>query len=442
MSLDETVKAFLEEVSCTSVLLALSGGADSMVLLECLLPLPEGVRLELFHMEHGIRGEASKRDADFVKNCAKEKNLLLHTVSLNIPYLARLHGRGLEEEARIQRYEHMEKIRRERGISHILLAHHRDDQKETVLMNFLRGSFLLGLAGMEEKKGVFLRPLLGTDKKDILKYAREKKIPYCEDETNSDTAYTRNRIRKTLLPLIEEDFPDAMNQVLRKGEAYREAADFLHTGAESFRKNALLRREDAEILPLDDFLNLHPALRRSVLYETVADLRGGRKDVSYAEIQSLLDYAEGRGGRPSLSGNLQTGIGRSSLYLAKSTLPRHPENSLLYADEEYEIGTSEMDGAICTFVLKYDRITEIPVLREARGEDRITISGDGHTKSVRRLLIDEKVPRWEREGILLLTCGGKIIGIPNLRMDSSWIAGENEQAIVVRIRRKRNGDSN
>ena len=197
------------------VLAGVSGGADSVCLLLMLEQLQKKTDflLEAVHVEHGIRGEESRKDAAFVKNLCQDHGIRCHIFSVEVPLFAEKHGLGLEEAARILRYdcykkaaESVKKEFPEKKIR-LALAHHAEDNAETVLFQMVRGSGLDGLCGMSRRRdeGIYelIRPLLAQPREEIETFLRECGQSYCTDETNLDTEYSRNRIRHQVLPELK-----------------------------------------------------------------------------------------------------------------------------------------------------------------------------------------------------------------------------------------------
>ncbi len=221
------------------VLLALSGGADSSLLLYLLAELcqKEGITLEAMHVNHGIRQDEAERDEAFCRSLCEERGIPFHVARISVPALAKQEGRGIEETARKYRYALLEKKREERGLASIATAHNADDNVETVLMHLVRGTGLRGLCGISALRGRLLRPLLSVSKKEVYEAVREAAIPYVEDSTNKDTAYARNYIRHELLPRLERLNPAVSAAILRMTEEVGEDASYLDTLAkEAFDK--------------------------------------------------------------------------------------------------------------------------------------------------------------------------------------------------------------
>lgn len=246
------------------VVVGLSGGPDSVFLLYALHTLQHrmGFTLRAVHVHHGIRGAEADRDEAFSEKLCAKLDIPFQAVHVAAPAYAAQHGLSLEEAARILRYEALEAARQQLGqtlaarpsnspepsaleapspsqpvrtsaapsapAAWIAVAHHLDDQAETVLHNLVRGAGLRGLAGMENRRNHVIRPLLSIKREDILKWLKQNDIPYVTDSTNADPHYTRNRIRSTVLPELREINPEASAHIAHSAALLREADAYFH----------------------------------------------------------------------------------------------------------------------------------------------------------------------------------------------------------------------
>ena len=215
------------------VVVGLSGGPDSVFLLYALYTLQGrmGFTLRAVHVHHGIRGAEADRDEAFSEKLCAKLDIPFQAVHVAAPAYAAQHGLSLEEAARILRYEALEAARQQltqAPAAWIAVAHHLDDQAETVLHNLVRGAGLRGLAGMENRRNHVIRPLLSIKREDILKWLKQYDIPYVTDSTNADPHYTRNRIRSTVLPELREINPEASAHIAHSAALLREADAYFH----------------------------------------------------------------------------------------------------------------------------------------------------------------------------------------------------------------------
>ena len=413
-----------------SALCALSGGVDSVVLLHLLLQC--GVRVEAAHVEHGIRGESSRRDCRFVQELCGKWGVPLHVIHLDVPAQAAKEGRGIEETARAMRYDFLWKTREARRLETLATAHHLNDQAETVLMHLIRGASPVGLSGMRERDGALIRPLLPFSRAQIEQYAQENHLPHVEDETNADIAYTRNYIRHELIPCMEKLNPRAVEAVGRAAELARRQSDFV-------RQEALrVLRSRMYGAALADVSDLHPGLRSEVIAQYLR--AQGTPEFSAADIvriESLL--AGGVGRRVSLGKELferdtngvrrvimePAGSGRWALYSGENETPlgrftlrtgKVPKNLNLgkYAQ-----------------VFDADKIRAPLFVRTRRDGDRLALLGGGKRK-LSDILIDKKVPRALRDSVPLIVMGEEILWAVGAAPGKTCaVVPESVQALVI-----------
>ena len=229
-----------------TVLAAVSGGADSVALLALLKDLADkgGIRLLAAHFEHGIRGDASREDAEFVRRLCESWRVPLIEGKGDVPALARERGMGLEQAARDARREFLRAAREQAGADCVALAHHLDDQAETVLMHLLRGAGLTGAAGMREWENGLWRPLLGVRKAELTDFLRERGVAWREDASNAVPDNPRNIIRLTAMPALERAYPGAVRALGRFARLAQAEDDYMGAQARVFL------HENAEIVPV------------------------------------------------------------------------------------------------------------------------------------------------------------------------------------------------
>lgn len=291
------------------VLAGVSGGADSVCLLLMLEQLQKKTDflLEAVHVEHGIRGEESRKDAAFVKNLCKDHGIRCHIFSVEVPVFAEKHGLGLEEAARILRYdcykkaaESVKKEFPEKKIR-LALAHHAEDNAETVLFQMVRGSGLDGLCGMSRRRdeGIYelIRPLLAQPREEIEAFLRECGQSYCTDETNLDTEYSRNRIRHQVLPELKQINGQAVAHINQSAALLQEMRDFLNEEAEHIREMYVVEKSDGIQLYPGVWEECHEVVQREVLHKAIGQVAGSKKDITRKHIESVRDLYFSQVGR-------------------------------------------------------------------------------------------------------------------------------------------------
>ena len=275
-----------------TVLVAVSGGPDSVALLCVLYALRNdlSIKLHVAHLDHGLRKDSFK-DRVFVENLARVLDLACTAERIDLKAGA---GKGsLEEIARNRRLEFLSAVSRRVKANSIALGHNRDDQAETVLMRLLRGTGLYGLSAISIKRKfrdfTLIRPLLGASRKEIIAYLKEAGIRFRTDPSNLEDAYFRNRIRNTLLPFLEKEYNPNIREVLTT-VAETSALDYEYL---------LLQADQAikkmgGVIKLDVFKKLHPALQRLILRIGIARLQGNTRRISFQHIKELEDLVLNR----------------------------------------------------------------------------------------------------------------------------------------------------
>lgn len=242
-----------------SVIAGISGGPDSTALLDLLAQFAKQTPYEIVvaHVNHGIRGAAAKHDENFVKNLAKKYGFKFEVKRVELA------GKTHQEElGRKIRREFFEKLRGRHRAKWIITAHTADDQMETIIFNFLRGSGVKGLAGMQVQNGFYLKPLLNISKKEILKYLTAGKLEFCSDRTNEDTKYSRNLIRKKIVLPAEKLNPSLKKTLLRSASIFGEINEWLKVEANNFLKK---QKAGKCSFRAKDFLVLPKALQQTVI---------------------------------------------------------------------------------------------------------------------------------------------------------------------------------
>ena len=202
----KTIKKYKLIESGDKVLIAVSGGPDSMCLLDILNKLKEKLKIEIaaIHVNHGIRKEAGE-ETEYIKKYCEKYNIKIYIKYEDVTKLAKQDKIGLEEEGRKVRYGFFDEVLKETGFNKIAIAHNMNDKVETVLMNIIRGAGSLGLKGIDPKRdNKYIRPLIETERKDIEEYCNINKLEPKFDESNNDNTYTRNKVRNILIPFIKK----------------------------------------------------------------------------------------------------------------------------------------------------------------------------------------------------------------------------------------------
>lgn len=285
-------KAFVDEQRLFSkddrILLALSGGVDSVVLAELLLEL--GYTFSAAHCNFHLRGEESNRDAEFVIKWAERKKVKLFVQDFDTYAYMQEKGISLEMAARELRYSWFENLMQENQIDYLLTAHHADDSAETFFINLLRGTGIAGLHGILPKNGNIIRPLLFATRKSILDYAELKNIQFVEDSTNSETKFLRNKIRHRLIPMLKEISPD-FDSIIRKNiERLRDTETVFRNTVENVKDEIIIRENENIKISIAELQSLNPM--GIYLYEILSDY--GFNESVVNNVSMVLDAESGK----------------------------------------------------------------------------------------------------------------------------------------------------
>ncbi len=276
----------LEEDS--GIVLGVSGGPDSICLLDIFCDLRKKYNLKIIvaHINYNLRGKASEKDRDFVKELAKKYGLKFALLEVDN---MKMDDADLENKLRKIRYDFFEKIRREEKMNLIAVAHHKDDQAETVLMRILRGSGLQGLGSIRPKSGKIIRPLLRVSKKEIFDYLSENDLAYRLDESNKDTKFFRNKIRWELLPYLEKNYnPSVRNVLANLAESVADDYDFISQSASEKSKDILLMRDAGAQICVSKIKKEHPAMQRQILRQSIIGVKKNLTDIQSSAVEELL----------------------------------------------------------------------------------------------------------------------------------------------------------
>src|SRR3990172_6093433 len=301
MSLINKLKKFLQTHSLVQagdkVSLAVSGGLDSVALLHLFVQMKSEFKMQLniVHVNHGMRPEADS-DEIFVKDLAEEYNLGFYSTKVDAGAYAKQNKFSLEESARELRYKFFEEILHKTLFDKLATAHTANDQAETVLDHFLRGSGISGLRGMSEKRGPYIRPFLSISRQELQEYVEQNRLSYRQDKTNNDTNFKRNRIRHELIPLLQENFnPNLIGILNRTSEIFRATEQFLQEYAADACKTLIsVKNKNEIILEIDGFLNYNNLIKKYILFNCCSLLLINRSHLNYHKLNEILELIDKR----------------------------------------------------------------------------------------------------------------------------------------------------
>lgn len=439
----------------STVILAFSGGPDSVYLMNFLIKLQKKhpFKIVLAHFNHKLRGRASNKDEKFSKKTAKKNNIKFETTSYDIKQYAKKHKLSLEEAARKKRYEFLEKTRLKYDAKYILTAHHLDDNLETFLINFTRGSGIKGLKGMDFKSGFLLRPLLEIEKDEILSFLKENKIKYKTDKSNKNTKFTRNKIRINLIPQIKKIQPNINNIFKRTRRQLKEIDDFMDKSTtEWIKQNKINKKNKLSVLksyefPINKFSNLHEALKSRIIHKLYSQFHENIDGVNNVLIKKVLALIQtGKTGKTVPFGRKTVLTRTSKTFLCmynntKTEIKFKKINIPGKTQFEYgEIKTSIKDFKSInkwqTINLDYSKLNLPLYVRSKKAGDKVKLLGMSGVKKVKDIFIDKKIPSFERKSIpIFVDAKNNIIAIgKNLISNDKKVTKTTKKILCIKIR--------
>lgn len=419
------------------VLCAVSGGADSMAMLWSLYGLREalGITVSAAHFNHRLRGAESDRDEAFVRTFCQAHGIPLTVGSADVAQYAENHAMGIEEAARECRYAFLQTC----PCDKLATAHTADDNAETVLLHLLRGSGLRGLCGIPPKRGKLVRPLLSVMRGQIEAFLRQEGIAWVEDSTNAEEICMRNRLRHGIMPALNEMMPRLSERLTVQSHLLREEDAYLDALASS------LLREEKGVYSCAPLLAAPEVLQRRALRLMTRSVLA--QDVSFAHIVALQGILASP--NPSAQCALPHGyIARrryDGIELVRDTAVTFPETALQIPGEasipalgmkitcERTENFKKSVNSPFRFAVKYDMITQsILWIRPRRIGDQMSVDGV-HRKSLKKLFIERRIPRAERERTAVLTDGERVLAVAGIGTDLRFFPAEGEPAAIIQI---------
>ena len=467
------------------VVVGVSGGPDSISLLHALVGLKQELKFDIFctHINHMIRGLESDLDEEYVKGFCKSYEIPISVYKFDIPKLAKDKKLSTEETARVCRYEAFEEERIKQSCNKIAVAHNKNDQVETLLMRLMRGTSPSGLACMEPiRDNIFIRPLLGISRKEIEDYCTKNKLNPRIDQSNSEPIFTRNKIRLELIPYLEQNYNEnlidslyRLSKIAGEDKSYfamvvekfitnhvkfsastvaSNAAKKSDTGLQSGETDSKSGENVKAEFSIKAFNQEHPAIKKKILLK-LAEVIYMAEDISYINLESAVKFLEV--GKTSKKLEFPNGIFIEISYDKVIIKSRLSKQSI---EKEYEDSEKEISKAGCetprvgklqeTIInpdairnlkdndyikyFDYDKILEDNlklILRKRRAGDFIKPLGMSGTKTIKEIFIDEKVPREERDEVMLVCLGSKVIWIIGSRLNEDFKVTKDTKQVLM-----------
>ncbi len=433
-----------------AVLVALSGGPDSVALLYGLLALKPELDLKLYvaHLNHRLRGAESDQDQKFASNLASGLKVEFFSKRVDVKKEAKRRKLSIEETAREVRYCYLEQLADKIGANKIALGHQADDQAETFLMRLIRGAGAAGLAGIPAKRGKIIRPLIQVNREEIEEFLKANRIAYRLDSSNYLTDYCRNKIRLLLLPRIRKEFnPRIVESLNRAADIISLQQEYVRQKSEQSLKRIGTGEKGKILVDAGKFAKSHACLQREMIRLCVGALGGDIDRLSFELINRALHLAGRRknGRRVRLVKNVWFEVGGDQLAFyvqGKKVRDRDVRlpGSLNLKDWGLKIESEIANGKPKTTdwshsdqevaYLDWAKLKPPFVLRSRRRGDKFQPLGMKGTKSVADFLIDAKVPRHLRDELPVLTSKGRIVWLVGQRISDRFKVTKNTKAVL------------
>ena len=408
------------------LLLAVSGGVDSVAL--CELCRQAGYEFVMAHCNFKLRGSESDRDEEFVRELAQKYGVPLHVNTFDTITYAKDQKKSIEEAARELRYQWFHVLINEPGdasLQYILTGHHADDNMETVMMNFFRGTGISGLRGILPKQGSIVRPILFARRTELEQFALEYKLEFVTDHTNLQNNYTRNFFRNKVIPLVQESYPEAGNNLLKNIRRFRETAQLYQQSIALHKKKLLEFKGNEVLIPVLKLLHTTPI--GSVMFEIIKPY--GFTAHQTDEVINLLESETGkyvsspshriiRNRRWLIITPLQTTAADNILIEAGDCVTEFAGGQLTMRQlpsDGYTISTgnhiAQFDSAAVKFPL---------LLRKLKQGDYFYPLGMQKKKKLNRFLTDRKLSLVEKENTWVMEMDKKIAWVVGQRIDDRF----------------------
>lgn len=446
--LDENIK----------IVVAVSGGADSIVLLDILanLSVKNSYTLFVAHVDHGLRKE-SNQDLEHVKSLCKKYNINFYSEKVNVKEHANKKKMSTEEAARELRYDFLEEVCAKTGSSFLALAHNSNDSAETFFINLLRGSGLSGLSGIPQKRPLntqvnIIRPIINLTRKEIEEYANKRKLKWVEDKTNKENIYLRNKIRNELIPFIEEKFERDIIASINKASKLINSADvFIYHKIKKYLNEVLIEKKISyveidlkKLFLFDDFVKGEIL---NIILKNIFELNNTTQNI----IKGILNlYFSEPGAVFSINSKITAYKDRDSLFIARNQLFRN--NSIVIeniGEFKFEnkifklskIPKSKVELGVASNIEYFDMdyMPKKLEIRHIQDGDKFTPIGMTGRVKISDFLVNNKIPLLKKKDILLLTDRVNIVWVCGLRISDKYkITDSTKNILKVEIIEKSN----
>jgi tRNA(Ile)-lysidine synthase len=426
------------------ILIALSGGPDSVFLLYFLLKYKQKYRIKsgAMHVNHMIRGEQADSDEKFCKNLCLKLGIDCHTVKRNVPSFAKLNRISIEEAAREIRYKELSKVQKKFGYDKIATAHNCSDNAETVFINLIKGTGLKGLSGIPMKRGNIIRPILSISKDEILGYLKKKNVEYSIDKTNISNVYERNFIRNEIFPLIKKRLNPKLEQTLFKSSSVlKKQATVLSSALEIISDSVAPKKKDILEISIDKLRSIDKNIWSDIIKFSIN--RNISVQVSFNDCDKIISLFSNQIGKSvSISNGLTALRERGKVLVYFKSKPKKSEHVEIKIDgsgtiDKKNITINQVDKVLAVYsnnqnieYINADKVSRLFILRFWKDGDRFYPLGLDGSKKVSDFLNEQKVSSLEKRKQLVLINNKKIVWVVGHRIDNRYKITEKTRKVL------------
>jgi len=442
-----------------TVVVAVSGGPDSMALFDALMSLREELNLTLHgaHLDHGLRGEASSDDARFVRELFVGAGIDATVEEADVSEYQLTNRLSLEEAARDMRYAFLAKVANQQEAAAVAVGHTADDQAESILMHLVRGTGLTGLRGMQpltQRVSVnanlkIVRPILEVSRADTVAYCSAMDLEPRHDLTNDTTDMTRNRVRAELLPMLESYNPSVRQALIRLSKNAAVDLDFISREVDAVWDRVCRTDAGSLRINLEAYRELHPSLQQHLFRRAILHLKGDLADVEQKHLEAMAVLAQGSAGKGlDLPGGIrfQVGYDEATITSSDSITPSAgalKECQRLSAPGDTELtdwcvhislatDATAVQGSAFVAYLSQAALGDEVWVRSRRPGDRFRPLGMSHQKKLQDFMVDSKIPREQRDDVPLLVTPRGIAWVVGWRV-ADWAKVRDTDTKSLRV---------
>ncbi len=443
-----------------SIILGISGGADSVCLFFVLLELRKECDFYFYcvHVNHNLRGKDAQKDQRFVESLCREYDIPCESFSVDVQKEAKRRGLSLEEAGRECRRECFNKVKGQLQNAKIATAHHKNDNAETFLMNLVRGTGITGMTGIKPQKGVYIRPLLVVTRDEIENYLLQHKMQFCTDATNKENVYTRNYVRNVLIPGFEKNVNlQAVSHINETISELTKIEQYLNKQVKLAWDHCIIRYENRIEIKKIEYIVYEEIIQERLMIKALTSIAGKQRDISRCHISQLVQLM-----------NLQVGktihlpyglIGLRSfkgieIKPKESVSSELPEYKIVMGEKQHiVVGTNvaidlqvfykkdieNLEETPYTKYFDYDIIKGNLKVRSKRSGDYITINTNGNKQTLKKFFTNNKIEQTERQETVLLALDSEILWVMGYRRCSSFEVGtKTKRVLKVQISKSTN----